>query len=213
MGIKVSADGLSIVTTKSDGKCMATVPDVCNIPGPNGPIPIPFPNMVESKKAQVTSVMTQMNGGNVACFGSYCEPSTGDEGGVMGGVASGCTKGKATFLLSSPTVMVESRPVCRKSDLMIMNETNTVGLAGMNQEDVGGASGIEGQEETTLEIELKDENGKPMANEKYIVMHSGKVKKEGKLDSFGKAKIEGIKGSGYKVRFPDQEKVNRDITG
>ncbi len=204
MGIKVSADGLSIVTTKSDGKCMATIPDVCNIPGPNGPISVPFSNMAESKNAQVTSVMTQLNGGTVACMGSYCEPSTGDEGGILQGVASGTTKGKATFLLSSPTVIVESRPVCRKSDLMIMNEFNTIGLSGMNQEDVGPTKEFK-VETKTLEIELKDEEGNPIPDAKYIVKHSGKITDEGNLDSNGFAKIENIRGSGYKVSFPDYE--------
>lgn len=209
MGIKVSADGLSIVTTKSDGKCMATVPDVCNIPGPNGPIPIPFPNIAESKKTQVPSVMTQMDGGNVACMGSYCEPSSGDEGGVMGGIVSGGTKGKATFMLSSPTVMVESRPVCRKSDLMIMNEINTVGLAGMNQADVGPAKEFK-VEPVTIEIELKDEEGSPVADEKYQIVHSGKVTHEGNLDSNGYAKVESVHGSGYKVKFPNQDMVEKN---
>ena len=127
----------------------------------------------------------------------------------MGGIVSGGTKGKATFMLSSPTVMVESRPVCRKSDLMIMNEINTVGLAGMNQEDVGPANEFS-VEPLLIEIELKDDEGNPVADERFQIVHSGKVTYEGNLDANGCAKVESVHGSGFKVKFPDQQNVFKE---
>ncbi|MCP4294684.1 MAG: DUF4150 domain-containing protein, partial [Proteobacteria bacterium] len=138
MPVTTSADGLSVVHTKSDGKIDATIPDVCKIPAPpGGPVPIPFPNQAESKTVSPGSVMTKIDGGNVALLGDSCSESKGDDGGILGGVVSGGTNGKATFIMSSPTVMIEGRPVCRKSDMMIMNDINTIGLSGMNQDDVG----------------------------------------------------------------------------
>ena len=205
MPVTVSADGKSIVTTKSEGKAMATIPDVCKIPGPNGAIPVPFPNIAESKDIKMGSILTKIDGGSVALIGSYCDKSSGDEAGVLGGIVSGETGGKAFFLNCSSTVKVEGRPVCRKTDMMIMNSGNTVSLSGMNQDDVEKPAVIEEREDIALEIELKDKDGNPMANERYLVMHSGKIQKEGKLDAAGKAKVEGLKGPGFKVRFPDQE--------
>ncbi len=85
MPITVSADGLSIVTTESEGKAMATIPDVCQIPVPMvGPVPIPFPNIAESKDVKMGSILTKIDGGNVALIGSFCDKSTGDEAGVLG---------------------------------------------------------------------------------------------------------------------------------
>lgn len=209
MPIKVSADGLSIVTTSSDGKAVATIPDICKIPcPPGGPVPVPFPNIARSKDVTAGSILTRINGGNVAVMGSFCRQSSGDEGGVLGGVVSGCIKGKGFFMKWSPTVKVEGRPVCRKSDMMIMNTVNTVSLSGMNQEDVN-AEEIS-VEPVTIEIELKDEEGNPVADEKYIVKHSGKVTHEGKLDANGYAKVEGVHGMGYKIMFPELDSVEKE---
>lgn len=211
MAIKVSADGLSIVTTKSDGKCMATIPDVCKIPGPNGAIPIPFPNMVESKNTKMTSILTEMNGGKVACMGSYCEPSTSDEAGVLKGIVSGTTKGKATFLKWSPTVKVEGRPVCRKSDLMLMNTCNTVGLAGMNQEDVNGVGFEEIEQELEpLKIQLKD-GTEPRAGVPYKVVAKNR-KYEGSTDSDGMIDIEIPKGlPRVKILINNEELIDFEL--
>lgn len=185
MAIEVSADGLSIVTTKSNGKCMATLPDVCKIPGPNGPISVPFANMVESKNGKMTSIRVKLNGGNVHCLGSYCEPSTGDEGGILKGVVSGTTKGKATYLKWSPTVKVEGRPVCRKSDLMIMNTINTMGMAGMNQADVGEV-GFDETEEETKPFKMKlSLIGNEDQDDEFRLTVRGQMVARGKISSEG----------------------------
>ena len=157
MPVSVSADGFSIVTTKSEGKAIATIPDICKIPSPNGSIPLPFPNIAESKDLTGGSIMSKINGGSVAVIGSYISKSTGDEAGVLGGIISGGTRGKAIFMNCSQTVIVEGRPVCRKSDLMIMNDINTISMTGMMQDDVGDSSEVIDQGETrkvTIELEL-----------------------------------------------------------
>ncbi|MCG8333066.1 MAG: DUF4150 domain-containing protein [Proteobacteria bacterium] len=214
MGIKVSADGLSVVTTKSGGTANATIPDVCTtpLPSPPGPLPLPYPNISKSEDCKVTSVMTQFDSGQVACFGSHVEKSQGDEVGAIGGIISGKTSGKCLFLNSSSSVFVESRPVVRKSDFMICNEINTLALTGMDQPDVGGSGEI-ATEEKTLEIELKDDEGNAMANERFVIKHDGKITHEGNLDDNGCAKVEGIRATGYKVMFPDLENVEKNTAG
>ncbi|MCP4296775.1 MAG: DUF4150 domain-containing protein [Proteobacteria bacterium] len=212
MPVTVSVDGLSVVTTKSEGTGNCTIPDICKIPVPMaGPVPIPFMNTALSEKVTLGSILTKIDGGSVALLGSYCEESSGDEGGVLGGIVSGGTKGKAMFLKNSPTVKIEGRPVCRKSDLLLMNDFNTIGMSGMDQADVDTEESIE-MEEKSLEIKLQDAEGKAIPDEPYVVKHSGKIVAEGNLDSDGCATIEGIKAPGCKIFFPNQEKI-REQTG
>ena len=52
---------------------------------------------------------------------------------TAGGVKSGTFKGKATWLSFSMNVKMEGRPVCRLTDKMLMNDGNTVNLAGLIQ--------------------------------------------------------------------------------
>jgi hypothetical protein len=57
--------------------------------------------------------------------------------------------------------------------------------------------------EDYIEIELKDENGKPMANEEYILyLPDGSVRK-GKLDGSGKKKEEKVPSGLCSVKFPN----------
>ncbi len=114
--------------------------------------------------------------------------------------------GKAFFISCSSTVKIEGRPVCRKTDMMIMNTINTISMSGMMQEDVDDVEEVD-EETREIEIELKDANGDPIADERYIVLNAGKTF-EGNLDSSGKAKVSGIKGSHYKLKFPDQDFFN-----
>ncbi len=80
----VSANGLSIVHAGSKGKLMATIPDVCFIPGPNGSkIPIPFPNKAESKKLDGGTVTVKIEGSSVAVMGAMISKSSGDAGGIL----------------------------------------------------------------------------------------------------------------------------------
>ena len=203
----VSANGKSVVTTKSKGKAMATIPDVCLLPVPVvGPIPLPLPNIAESKDLTMGSLLTKFDGGNIATMGSYCSQSKGDEVGVQGGIISGCTKGKAFFIGTSPDVKVEMRPVSRKGDMLIMNMINTLGLTGMNQEDVKPAK----EEKSFIEIELHDENGDPLPNEDYIIKSADGKEIKGKLDDNGYAKIENVSGQSYKIRYPNLLNFKKD---
>ncbi|MBU3916423.1 DUF4150 domain-containing protein [bacterium] len=138
----VSADGLSVVHQGNKAKLMATIPDVCFIPGPNGSrIPIPFPNKAESKDLSGGTVTVQIEGSSVAVMGSTISKSSGDAAGILGGLVSGGTKGKAMTIMFSPDVIMEMRPVIRKTDMAIMNDINTVCLSGWDLGDVEGETG------------------------------------------------------------------------
>ncbi|MCG8333998.1 MAG: DUF4150 domain-containing protein, partial [Proteobacteria bacterium] len=80
----VSANGLSVVHAGSKGKLTSTIPDVCQIPGPNGPIPIPIMNSAESKDLSGGTVTVKIEGSSVAVMGSNISKSSGDAGGVLG---------------------------------------------------------------------------------------------------------------------------------
>ena len=208
--VTVSANDLSVVHKNSDGKAMATIPDVCitPFPSPPGPLPLPYPNIAESKKLNLGSILTKIDGANVALLGSEISQTAGDETGSIGGVVSGQTKGKGMFLNSSPNVTIEMRPVCRKSDMMLMNMINTIAMSGMNQADVN-VSGTLEQEAFDVEIELLDAEGNPRADEDYKITHSGAVLASGKTDSSGQAKVEGITKSGYRVDFPNRTTMGK----
>jgi uncharacterized Zn-binding protein involved in type VI secretion len=61
--------------------------------------------------------------------------------------------------------------------------------------------------EDYIEIELRDENGKPRANEEYILfLPDGSVRK-GKLDGSGKKKEEKVPSGSYSVKFPNLPSV------
>lgn len=204
MPVKISADGLSIVTTKSEGTANATIPDICKtpFPSPPGPLPLPYPNLAESKDLKGGSTpMTQFDGGSVALFGSYIEKSTGDETGALGGIISGKTGGKAFFLNASGSVFVEGRPVCRKGDFMIMNELNTVSMSGMCQDDVGSVEELEDCEEGEL-IEFKvvdDSTGKPLPKTRCLIVYpDGKTIKT-KTDKDGIVRRKRVKKGDFKV--------------
>ncbi|MCG8336292.1 MAG: DUF4150 domain-containing protein [Proteobacteria bacterium] len=139
----VSANGLSVVHAGSKGKLMSTVPDVCQIPGPNGPIPIPFMNKAESKDLSGGTVTVKIEGNPVAVMGSTISKSSGDAGGILGGIVSGGTEGKALTFMFSPDVIMEMRPVIRKTDKAIMNDINTICLSGWDQPDISGAENKE----------------------------------------------------------------------
>lgn len=134
----VSANGLSVVHAGSKGKLTSTVPDVCCIPGPNGKIPIPFVNQAESKDLSGGTVTVKIEGSSVAVMGSTISKSSGDAGGVLGGIVSGGTEGKALTFTFSPDVIMEMRPVIRKTDKAIMNDVNTICLPGWDQGDIEG---------------------------------------------------------------------------
>ena len=186
--ITISANGKSIVTKGSGGKAMSTIPDICKIPlpPPAGPTPFPFVNIAESKDLSGGSIFSKFDGNSVATFGSFISTSRGDEVGSLGGIISGTTKGKATFMNFSPDVICEMRPVCRKGDLLIMNDINTIGLTGMDQEDVGDVKAEQIEDPGWLEIQVVDEEtGEPLKRRKCLIIFSDDTTKKVRTDKEG----------------------------
>ena len=62
------------------------------------------------------------------------------------------------------------------------------------------------EEEHWIEIELLDDEGKPIANERYFVELPDGSQKSGRTDSQGRARAEGVDPGTAKVSFPDLDK-------
>ncbi len=121
MASKVNVNNRTIVHKASDGVASA-FPDVCKTPSPGGPIPIPYPNVAQSKDTAQGSKKVTAEGNPIMLQGSTFSTSTGDEAGSAGGVASSTTKGKAEFVNYSFDVKIEGKCVPRMGDMMVQNK-------------------------------------------------------------------------------------------
>ncbi|NVJ00725.1 DUF4150 domain-containing protein [Myxococcus sp. AM009] len=122
---EVYVNGMTPVTTESGGTVVG-FPDVCRVPSPGGPLPVPLPNVAVSRDLENGSRTVRINGASVALRDSYLGRSTGNEAGTAGGgVTSGTTKGRAHPVSYSADVFIEGRPVVRNFDLFTLNDHNT----------------------------------------------------------------------------------------
>jgi hypothetical protein len=124
MPVTVGVNGMSVIHALSHGISVA-FPDVCKTPSPAGPIPIPYPNIAQSSDTAQGSKHVTCDGEPICLENSSFRLSTGDEGGVAGGLASSKVKGKAEFVNYSYDVKVEGKKVPRAFDLMLHNDKNT----------------------------------------------------------------------------------------
>ncbi len=84
--------------------------------------------------------------------------SLGDQAGVAGGVTSGTFGMACSWMSFSPTVMFEGQPVCRHTDMMMMNNGNALcGSGGVV--NAGGELPSGGAPATTLQVTVKSESG------------------------------------------------------
>lgn len=104
-------------------------PDTCNIPAAAGaPVPTPLPNMATSATAipsQVKVLTMCMPNHNVLTTNPM---TSGDEAGVMMGVASGMIKGPSRNVLCSTNVIHGTGPVTTMLKPTIQNNTNCPGV-------------------------------------------------------------------------------------
>lgn len=64
-----------------------------------------------------------------------------------------------------------------------------------------------------IEIELKDDEGKPVANESYFVELPDGSTKSGRTDASGYARIDGVDPGTAKISFPDLDKESTSPGG
>lgn len=120
----VLVNGLSAVTSGSSGILM-TSPDVCNTTCGPATVPIPYPNIAESKDLADGSTSVMIEGSPVCLESSTFAQSTGDEGGDKKGIASGTIQDEAKPGLFSPTVFIEGKAIVRNTDIFTSNKMNT----------------------------------------------------------------------------------------
>lgn len=135
MPVTVNVNNLSLCHKASTGISMATIPDVCKTPAPPAPpIPIPYPNIAMSSDLVKGTTTVKADGGNMcAIYGSEFMKSTGDEPGVVGGVASSTFIKEASWILYSFDVKLDGKGACRLTDKMFHNHQNTVNMGGVLQ--------------------------------------------------------------------------------
>ncbi len=105
----------------------AAFPDVCKTPSPAGPVPIPYPNIVQVAQASKTAKKVKIVG-KLACTKKTEVPrSMGDEAGTAGGVVSSCIMGKLQFIKGSAKVKYEGKKAVYVTVLTKHNKGNAVG--------------------------------------------------------------------------------------
>ena len=76
-------------------------PDVCRVPAPTSPIPVPYPNMADvSMKQGHLANKVRIGGKKVIVSKSKIPISTGDQAGVSPGIISGTTMGPASIKMT-----------------------------------------------------------------------------------------------------------------
>lgn len=127
------------VTEGSSGKALATMPNVCKMPGPPAPfVPTPLPNVGTSGDRLTDGTTTvKFEGSKVAIKGSYfmSQPS-GDVAsqGTGGGIVSSQTQGKTEWLApGSMDVKADGKNIQLLGDAMGNNGGSPVNAATMKE--------------------------------------------------------------------------------
>ena len=124
MASSANVNNRTVVHKSSDGVAI-NFPDVCKTQCGPPVVPIPYPNIAKSSDTANGSTSVKIDGNPIMLKDSNFSTSTGDEAGAIGGVVSGCTKGKAEFINYSFDVKIDGKNVPRLGDMMIQNKKNT----------------------------------------------------------------------------------------
>lgn len=111
---------------KKGGQAMA-FPDACKTPSPAGPVPIPYPNIVQVAQASKTAKKVKIKGKPACTKKSEVPRSNGDEAGTAGGVVSSCNMGKLQWIKGSSKVKFEGQPAVFAGGPTKHNKGNAVG--------------------------------------------------------------------------------------
>lgn len=85
-------------------------------------------------------------------------------------------------------------------------ETQTTPLQDEEAAAAANEAAVQSDETHFIEIELLDDEGKPIADELYFVELPDGSKVSGRTDASGKARVEGVDPGTAKVTFPDRDK-------
>ena len=85
-----------------------------------------YMNVARSADSDKTASSVKINGNEACHEDSTFSKSSADEGGRCGGIKSGKTQGKATFITSSGDVKIEGKAAVRQFDMMVSNDQNTL---------------------------------------------------------------------------------------
>lgn len=114
------------MTPMTFGAGMSTAqPDVCKLPP--FAIPTPFPNIANNAMAVPSYFTIMINGQPELNIGGMYAVTSGDEGGVMGGVASNVIVGPGRPVLGSTCYFVGGMPSWRMTAPTIQNLANAPG--------------------------------------------------------------------------------------
>lgn len=119
----VVINGRTAVHAKSKGTVMTI--DVCLTKVGKHVVPIPYPNVAQSKDADKTASTVFINGEPVCHKNSVFSKSRGDEPGNKKGIKSGKKGAEASFITASNNVFIEGVAAVRAMDLMVSNAKNT----------------------------------------------------------------------------------------
>lgn len=110
------------------------MPDVCMTP-PLA-IPAPFPNLGQNALAIPTYFTIAINAMPELSMTAMYAITNGDEGGTMGGVASGIIMGPGRCMLGSQVVFVAGQPVWRLTAMTLQNLSNVPGMTSVPSQNV-----------------------------------------------------------------------------
>ena len=117
-----------LAKTSAGGTCMA-FPDVCLTPAPPAPAPVPIPYPNVGVDPTDTGFVPNVLLTCTPAHNMSTQPvmSTGDNAGVMMGVASGTVMGPTRTVTAAFTVLVGGMPLARLTSVTIQNSTNAPG--------------------------------------------------------------------------------------
>ncbi len=203
MATKTSVNNMTVVHEKSDG-IITFMPDVCKTQVGPAVVPIPYPNIAKSSDTDQGSSTVKVDDKPIMLKGSVFKQSTGDEAGAIGGVSSGCTRGKAEFINYSFDVKVEGKNVPRLGDQMLGNKgsaVNTPPMAEMQPPSSASAKS-ENRKKDKLDISVVDAEGNPWKDIQYKLKKPDTEKLTDKLGGGGKIEQDTIEGVAL-IKFPE----------
>jgi hypothetical protein len=103
-------------STLEKGMCQV-FPDTCKMPTPAGPVPVPYPNIVNCPTAQSSSCASKVMICGMKAFNQKTSlpSSQGDQAGTLGGVISNKMMGQVKYTSGSASVYIQGPPAVKLS--------------------------------------------------------------------------------------------------